>query len=98
MLDDALWEKGERHLHILILIKWRVKVYVLDVGAGKTCPFHADWAVPKKFRGNRVSGVRGEFKRIIDQVTANSDANAVRVFFLWMMIDNVRMSDCLQGI
>ncbi len=42
--------------------------------------------------------MRGEFKRITDQVTANCDANAVRVFFLWTMIDdNSTICDCLAG-
>ncbi len=61
-------------------------------------PLHADRAVPKKFGGNHVSGAHGEFKRIIDQVTTNHDANAVRVFFLWMMIDvNLTIRDCPVG-
>jgi hypothetical protein len=95
MLDDVLWEKGERHLHVFIPIEWHVRVCVLDVSAGKTCPLCADCAVPKKFRGNHVSGARGEFKRIIDQVTANSDANVVRVFFLWTTINgNSTVRDC----
>ncbi len=35
---------------------------------------------------------------MIDQVTANSDANAVRVFFLWTMIDdNSTIRDCMVG-
>ena len=88
MLNDVLWEEGERHLHIFIPVKRRVKVYVLNVGASKLCPFCTDCAVPKKFGENHVSGVPGEFKRIIDLFTANSDANAVRVFFLWTMIDD----------
>ncbi len=95
MLNDVLWVKGERYLHIFIPIEWHVKVHVLDIGADKMCPLCADCAVPKKFRGNHVSGARGEFKRIIDQVTANSDANAVRVFFLWTIInDNSTIHDC----
>ncbi len=98
MLDDVLWEKGERHLHIFIPIKWHVKVHVLDFGTGKICPLRADRAVPKKFSRNHVSGAHGEFKRIIDQVSASSDANVVRVFFLWMMInDNLTVRDCLVG-
>ena len=95
MLNDVLWENGERHLHIFIPIKWCIKVHVLDVGAGKTCSLCADCAVPKKFGGNYVSGVHGEFKRIIDQVTTNHDTSAVRVFFLWPMInDNLTICDC----
>ncbi len=98
MLDGVLWEKGERHLHTFTPIEWHVKVHVLDVGPGKTCPLCADRPVPKKFRGNHVSGACGEFKRIIDQITANSDANAVRVFFLWTMInDNLTIRDCPVG-
>jgi hypothetical protein len=98
MLDDVLWEKRERHLHIFIPIEWHVKVYVLDVGSSIACPLCADLAVPKKFRGNHVSGAHGDFKRIIDEVTANSDANAVRVFFLWTMIDdNSTICDCPVG-
>ncbi len=91
-------QKGERHLLVFILIEWRVNVHVLDVGAGKTCPLCADCSDTKKFRGNRVSGACGEFKRIIDQVITNSDANAVRVFFLWTMInDNSTICDCPVG-
>ena len=63
------------------------------------CSLCTDCAVPKKFRGNHVSGASGEFKRTIDQVTANSDANAVRVLFLWTMInENLTISDCLVGM
>ncbi len=98
LLDDVLWKEGERHFYVFILVEWHVKVYVLDVGAGKTCSFCADLAVPKKFGGNHISGVRGEFKRIIDQVTTNRDANRVRVFFLWTMInDNSTIRDCPFG-
>jgi hypothetical protein len=98
MLDDVLWEKGERHLHIFIPIEWCANVHVLDVGAGKMCPLCADCAVPKMFRGNHVSGVHGESKRIIDQVTTNSDVNMVRVFFLWTMINyNSTIRDCPVG-
>ncbi len=92
--------KGERHLHIFLPINWCVKVHVLDVGIRKTCPLCADPAVPKQFGGNHTSGARGEFKRIIGQVTANSDANAGRVFFLflWTMInDNLTIRDCPVG-
>jgi hypothetical protein len=95
VLSDVLCEKRERHFHIFIPIKWHVKVHVLDVGASKTCPLCADCDVPKKFRGNHVSGACGEFERIIDQDIANSDANAVRVFFPWTMIDdNSTIRDC----
>ncbi len=95
MLNDVLLEEGERHYHIFIPVKWCVKVHVLDVSAGKTCPLCADCAVPKKFGGNHVSDACGEFKRIIDQVTTNRDADVVRVFFLWTMIDeNSTISDC----
>jgi hypothetical protein len=98
MLNDGLWEEGEMHLHIFTPVEWQVKVHVLDVDASKTCPLCADCAVPKKFGGNHGSGARGEFKRIIDQVTTNRDANAVRVLFLWMMIDdNLTIRDCLVG-
>ncbi len=73
-------------------------VHDLDIGARKTCTFCTDHAVPKICRGNHVSGVHGEFKRIIDQVTHNSDTNADRVFFLWTMIDeNSAINDCLAG-
>jgi hypothetical protein len=88
MLNDVLWEKGERHLCVVIPIKWHVKVHVFDVGAGKMRPLCTDCAVPKKFRGNHVSGAPCEFKRIIDQVTTNHDANTVKVFFLWTMTDD----------
>jgi hypothetical protein len=86
--DNVQWEKGERYLHVFVPIEWRVKVHVLDVSASKTCPLCADCAVPKKVRGNHVSGVCGEYKWIIDQVTASSDAHTVRVFFLWTMIND----------
>jgi hypothetical protein len=35
---------------------------------------------------------------MIDQVTTNRDANAVRVFFLWSMTDdNLTICDCPVG-
>ncbi len=59
------------------------------------CTLCTDRAVPKKLRGNHVSGVRGKFKRMIDQVTTNSNTIAVRVLFLWTMNDdNSSISDC----
>jgi hypothetical protein len=97
-LNDVLWEVGERHLHIFIPVERRAKVHVLEVGAGKTCPLCVDCAVSKKFGGNHISGAHGEFKRIIDQVTTNRDANVVKVFFLWTIIDdNSTIRDCPAG-
>ena len=67
MLDDVLWEKKERHLHVFIPIKW----CILDV-RGKMCSLRTDCDVPKKFREKHVSGAHSEFKRIIDHITANN--------------------------
>ncbi len=55
-----------------------VSRYMFSMLAPTKCtPLCADCAVPKKFRGNHVSGAGGEFKRIIDQVSTNSDANGL---------------------
>ncbi len=88
MVNDVLREKRERHLHIFISIKCYLEIHVLDVGASKMCTFSADCTVPKEFQSDRVSGTSGEFKRIIDKIPANSDANAVGVLFLWAMVNH----------
>jgi hypothetical protein len=90
--------RGRETSSYIIPVEQCVTVHVLDVGTSKTCPLCADCAVPKKFGGKHVSGARGEFKRIIDQVTTTRDANTVRVFFLWKMInDNLTIRDCQVG-
>jgi hypothetical protein len=40
MLNDVLWEEGERHLHIFIPVNRRVKVYTFLMSApAKRAPF-----------------------------------------------------------
>ncbi len=51
MVNDVLWEKRERHFHVFMSVKWRFKIHVLDVSAGKPGASGADGAVPKEFRG-----------------------------------------------
>jgi hypothetical protein len=98
MLDDALWEEGERIFIYSYQSSGMSRYMFLMLAPSKMCPLCADRAVPKKFGGIHVSGARGEFKRIIDQVNTNRDANLVRIFFLWMMInDSSTICDCTVG-
>jgi hypothetical protein len=85
--DDILWEKGQWHFHILKSVKGCFKIHVLDVGASKAGTFGADGTVPKELRRDHVSGAGGEFERVIDNVTSNSDADMIRVLLLWAMVD-----------
>ncbi len=87
MVDDILWEKGQWHFHILKPVEGFFEVHVFDVGAGKVGTLDADGTVPKEFQRDHVSGAGGEFKRVVDKVTSNSDADTVRVFLLWAMVD-----------
>ncbi len=57
------------------------KVHVLNAGAGKVGTFGADGAVTKEFQRDHVSGMGGEFEKVVDKVTSNSDADTIRVLF-----------------
>ncbi len=92
VVDDILWEKRERHFHVFISVEWRFKIHVLDVSSGEPGAFGADGAVPKEFRGDHVSGTRGEFKWISDKVSTDGDMDAVGILFWGTMInDNMRI-------
>ncbi len=82
MVDDVLWEKGHWHFHILIPVKGCFEVHIFDVIASKTGPFGADDAVSKGFQRDHVSGKSGEFKRVVDKITSNSDPDPIGVFLL----------------
>jgi hypothetical protein len=41
----------------------------------------------KGVQRDHVSGVGGEFERVVDKVTSNSDADTIRVLLLWAMVD-----------
>ncbi len=87
MVDDILWEKGQWHFHILEPVDGCFEVHVLDVGTGKASILGADGTVPKEFQRDHVSGAGGEFERVVDKVTSNSDAGTVRFLLLWTLID-----------
>ncbi len=85
MVNDILWKKGQWHFHILKPVEGCFKVHVLDVGTREADTFGADGTVPKEFRRDHVSGMGGEFKRVVDKV--NSDADMIRVLFVWAMVN-----------
>jgi hypothetical protein len=87
VIDDILWENGQWHFHKLEPVEWCFKVHVLDVSAGKAVTLGADDTVPKEFQRDHVSGAGGEFKRVVDKVTSNSDADMVRVLLLWAIVN-----------
>ncbi len=87
MVDVILWEKGQGHFHILKPVKGCFEVHVLDVSAGKVGTFGADGTVPKEFQRDHVSGTGGEFERVVDKVTSNSDADTITVLLLWVMVN-----------
>jgi hypothetical protein len=74
MVNDINWKKGQWHFHILKPVDGCFEVHDLDVGTGKADTLGADSTVPKEFQRDHVSGVGGEFKRVVDKVTSNSDA------------------------
>ncbi len=86
MVDDILWEKGQRHFHILKPVEGCFEVHVLDVGTGKAGTLGADGTVPKEFQRDHVSDAGGEFERVVDKVTS-SDTDTVRVLLLWAMVN-----------
>ncbi len=97
MVNDILWEKGQWHFHILKPVKGCFEVHVLDVGAGEAGTLGADGIVPKEFRRDHVSGAGGEFERVVDKVTSNSDADMVRALLLWAMV-NYNSSICYRSV
>ncbi len=97
MVEDVLWEKRERHFHILKSVKRRFEIHVLDVSSGKPGASGADGAIPKQFQGDHVSGMCGEFKWISDKVVANRDTDAVEILFLRTII-NDNMSICYHSV
>ncbi len=88
MFDDILWEKRERHFHILVPVQRHFEIHVFDVGSCKTGAFGANRAVSKEFGGDHVGGMRCEFKRVINQVAANCGADIIRVRFLGAMVND----------
>jgi hypothetical protein len=80
-------KKDKGHFHILKPVKQCFEVHVLDVGASKVGTFGADGTVPKEFRRGDVSCTGGEFERVVDKVTSNSDADWIRVLLLWAMVN-----------
>ncbi len=97
MVDDILWKKGQGHFHILRPFEGCFEVHVLDVGAGKAGTFGADGTVPKEFQRDHVSGTGGEFERVVDKVTSNSDADTIRVLLVWVMV-NYNFSICNHSV
>jgi hypothetical protein len=87
VVDDILWEKGQWHFHILKPVEGCFEVHVLDVGTSETGTLGADGTVPKEFQRDHVSGAGGEFERVVDKNTSNSDADTVRVLLLWAMVN-----------
>jgi hypothetical protein len=49
MRDDVIGKKRQCHLHILISIKQRFKIHILDVGATKLGSWGANHAIPHDF-------------------------------------------------
>ncbi len=59
-----------------------------NVSSGKPGASGADGAVPKEFRGDHVSGARGEFEWISDKVSTDGDMDLVGILVLGMMIND----------
>ncbi len=87
VVNDIRWEKGQWHFHILVPVEGCFEVHVLDVGASKAGTLGADGTVSEEVQRDHVSGAGGEFKKVVDKVTSNSDADTVRVLLLWAMVD-----------
>ncbi len=87
MVDGILWKKGQWHFHILKPVEGCFEIHALDVGAGKEGNFGADGTVPKEFQRDHVSGMGGEFERVVDKVTSNGDADTIRVLIVWAMVN-----------
>ncbi len=75
MLDDVLWDERERHSHVLVAVQWGFEVHVFDVGPGKTGPFGANGAVPKKFGRDHIGGSCRKVKGIADQIATHPDSD-----------------------
>jgi hypothetical protein len=65
VVDDILREKVQGHFHKLKPVKGYFEVHVPDVDASKAGTVGADGTVPKEFQRDHVSGMGGEFKRVV---------------------------------
>jgi hypothetical protein len=70
------------------VVKWRFEIHILDVGSTKLCTRCSDGAVPKKLGQDHVSGLCGELKGVVDQVSSHCNTDAVGVLLLGMMVDD----------
>ena len=59
------------------------------------CPGRTEYAVPQEFRCRDVGRPCGEFARVIDEVSACCDADAMWICLLWTKVDdNPGVRDC----
>ncbi len=92
MVHNIIWKKVKGHSHVLIPIEWGFEVHVLNVGS---CESGTDDTVPHDLRRYHVGGACGKFERVLDKVPTNCDADRIRVFLLWTMVnDNASISYC----
>ncbi len=80
--------KRDRGIFIYSNLLMGVSRYMfLMPASSKVGTFGADGAVTKEFQKDHVSGMGGEFEKVVDKVTYNNDADTIRVLFLWAMVN-----------
>jgi hypothetical protein len=87
-IAEFLGEEVEVHFHVLKSIEGGFQIETLDVGAHVLGVWRADDAVPKELGGRKVGRTGGQFARVVDEVAADCDADAVWVVLLRAVIDN----------
>ena len=88
LIDGCLQKNGDGHFHVLKTVHWCAEIEVLDVETHISGIFSADDAVPQHLCGREICRACREFSRIIDQVSARSEADSIWILFLRLVVDN----------
>ena len=83
MGDEIEW-----HTHVLISFEWHVEVEIFDVSCRKPGPGGVNEAIPIYVGSGNIGSARGEFKRAINQITADYEVDLIGVFLVGSVIHN----------
>ena len=77
-----------RDAHVLVLVEPCGEVEQFEICGEVAGVGGANDTVPQYFGCDQVGGASGEFAGVIDEVTADGDADSIGVFLLWSIVNN----------
>lgn len=81
-------EDGKWHFHVFVAFERSTEVKVLDIDAHEFCFGGAEYTIPNDFTCGQVGRSCSEFTWVVYEVSAGGDSYAIRVLFLWAIVDN----------